>query len=119
MNLFYLVTSVTNLCAQVGMAAVLTCWSTYLDHYPGFATDPAATMIKSALFLGTYIGGVTFTGEQVGKFLGVEIVLREEESLVTDYTRGSPIDRRPSTTEAPPIGKIQPFSTIAVTPALT
>merc|ERR1712180_307218 len=36
----------------VGMAAMLTC----------FATAPAATMIKSALFLGTYIGGVTFTG---------------------------------------------------------
>merc|ERR1719370_2406564 len=49
----------------VGMAAVLTCFSTYLDHYPGFATDPAATMIKSALFLGTYIGGVTFTGSLI------------------------------------------------------
>ena len=46
------------------MAAMLTCFATYLDHYPGFATDPAATMIKSALFLGTYIGGVTFTGCQ-------------------------------------------------------
>merc|ERR1712214_262650 len=46
----------------VGMAACLTCFATYLDHYPTFATDPAATMIKSALFLGTYIGGVTFTG---------------------------------------------------------
>merc|ERR1719470_512765 len=32
----------------VGMAAVLTCFSTYLDHYPGFATDPAATMVKTA-----------------------------------------------------------------------
>merc|ERR1712001_117862 len=49
----------------VGMAAVLTCVATYLDHYPGFATDPAATMIKSALFLGTYIGGVTFTGSLI------------------------------------------------------
>ena len=39
----------------VGMAACLTCFATYLDHYPTFATDPAATMIKSALFLGTYI----------------------------------------------------------------
>merc|ERR1712142_795289 len=28
----------------VGMAAVLTCFSTYIDHYPTFATDPAATM---------------------------------------------------------------------------
>merc|ERR1711872_1094257 len=34
----------------VGMAACLTCFATYLDHYPSFATDPAATMIKSALF---------------------------------------------------------------------
>ena len=47
---------------QVGLAAVLTCFSTYIDHYPTFETDPAATMIKTALFLGTYIGGVTFTG---------------------------------------------------------
>merc|ERR1712114_65764 len=56
----------------VGMAAVLTCFSTYLDHYPGFATDPAATMIKSALFFGTYIGGVTFTGSLIayGKLNG-------------------------------------------------
>merc|ERR1712010_164631 len=36
------------------------------------ATDPAATMIKSALFLGTYIGGVTFTGSLIayGKLNG-------------------------------------------------
>merc|ERR1719481_493570 len=56
----------------VGMAAVLTCVATYIDHYPGFATDPAATMIKSALFLGTYIGGVTFTGSLIayGKLNG-------------------------------------------------
>merc|ERR1712168_167182 len=56
----------------VGMAAMLTCFASYLDHYPGFATDPAATMIKSALFLGTYIGGVTFTGSLIayGKLNG-------------------------------------------------
>merc|ERR1711994_1227251 len=56
----------------VGMAAMLTCFATYLDHYPGFAPDPAATMIKSALFLGTYIGGVTFTGSLIayGKLNG-------------------------------------------------
>ena len=29
--------------------------------------------------------------------------------------RGSPVDCRPSTAEAPPIGKIQPFSKSAVT----
>merc|ERR1712142_345549 len=56
----------------VGMAAVLTCFSTYIDHYPTFATDPAATMIKTALFSGTYIGGVTFTGSLIayGKLQG-------------------------------------------------
>ena len=57
----------------VGVAAVLTCVSTYIDHYPTFATDPAATMVKSALFLGTYIGGVTFSGSLVayGKLQGL------------------------------------------------
>merc|ERR1712223_1985579 len=56
----------------VGMAAVLTCVATYIDHFPGFATDPAATLIKSSLFLGTYIGGVTFTGSLIayGKLNG-------------------------------------------------
>jgi len=54
------------------MAACLTCFATYIDHYPTFATDPAATMIKTALFLGCYIGGVTFTGSLVayGKLNG-------------------------------------------------
>ena len=42
----------------VGAAAVLTCVATYIDHFPTFATDPAATMIKSSIFLGTYIGGM-------------------------------------------------------------
>merc|ERR1719210_43609 len=56
----------------VGMAAVLTCMATYIDHYPGFAADPAATMIKATTFLGTYIGGVTFTGSLIayGKLNG-------------------------------------------------
>merc|ERR1711997_945276 len=56
----------------VGMAAVLTCVATYIDHFPGFATDPAATMIKTSCFLGTYIGGVTFTGSLIayGKLNG-------------------------------------------------
>jgi len=57
----------------VGAAAVLTCVATYIDHFPTFATDPAATMIKSSIFLGTYIGGVTFTGSLVayGKLQGL------------------------------------------------
>merc|ERR1712112_697094 len=56
----------------VGMAAVLTCVATYIDHFPGFATDPASTMIKATTFLGTYIGGVTFTGSLIayGKLNG-------------------------------------------------
>jgi NAD(P) transhydrogenase len=56
----------------VGMAAVLTCVATYIDHYPTFATDPAATMVKTAIFLGSFIGGVTFTGSLVayGKLQG-------------------------------------------------
>ncbi|KAK4304877.1 hypothetical protein Pmani_023185 [Petrolisthes manimaculis] len=57
----------------VGAAAVLTCLSTYLHDFPNFATDPAANAIKTALFLGTYIGGVTFSGSLVayGKLQGI------------------------------------------------
>merc|ERR1719402_448275 len=57
----------------VGMAAVLTCFATYLHDFPTFATDPAANVVKTATFLGTYIGGVTFTGSLVayGKLQGV------------------------------------------------
>merc|ERR1711899_410616 len=57
----------------VGMAAVLTCVATYIDHFPTFATAPDATLIKTSIFLGTYIGGVTFTGSLVayGKLQGL------------------------------------------------
>ncbi|XP_053630194.1 NAD(P) transhydrogenase, mitochondrial-like isoform X1 [Cherax quadricarinatus] len=57
----------------VGAAAVLTCISTFLHEFPQFATDPAANAIKTALFLGTYIGGVTFSGSLVayGKLQGL------------------------------------------------
>lgn len=44
----------------VGLAAVLTCMATFMHDFPNFATDPAANVTKTALFLGTYIGGVTF-----------------------------------------------------------
>nr|CAH0111870.1 unnamed protein product [Daphnia galeata] len=57
----------------VGAAAVLTCLSTYIVDFPHFATDPAANVIKSALFLGTFIGGVTFSGSLIayGKLQGM------------------------------------------------
>ncbi|ENN75183.1 hypothetical protein YQE_08195, partial [Dendroctonus ponderosae] len=54
----------------VGMAAVLTCIATYIHDFP--TTDPAANVVKTALFLGTYIGGVTFSGSLIayGKLQG-------------------------------------------------
>lgn len=57
----------------VGLAAVLTCVSTYMHDFPSLATNEAANVLKTALFLGTYIGGVTFTGSLVayGKLQGV------------------------------------------------
>ncbi|KAK6623224.1 hypothetical protein RUM43_009076 [Polyplax serrata] len=57
----------------VGLAAVLTCFATYIHDFPNFATDPAANVIKTSLFLGTYIGGVTFSGSLVayGKLQGL------------------------------------------------
>ncbi|KAE8745159.1 hypothetical protein FOCC_FOCC008225 [Frankliniella occidentalis] len=57
----------------VGLAAMLTCGATYLHDFPSLATDPAANVIKTALFLGTFIGGVTFSGSLVayGKLQGL------------------------------------------------
>ena len=59
----------------VGAAAVLTCIANYMIEFPHFATDPAANVIKTALFLGTYIGGVTFTGSLMafGKLQGKSV----------------------------------------------
>lgn len=57
----------------VGMAAVLTCFATYLHDFSTLATDPAAMTIKTALFLGTFIGGITFSGSLIayGKLQGL------------------------------------------------
>ncbi|XP_046968369.1 NAD(P) transhydrogenase, mitochondrial-like [Vanessa cardui] len=57
----------------VGMAAVLTCVATYMHDFPAMALDPTAATLKTSLFLGTYIGGITFTGSLVayGKLQGV------------------------------------------------
>lgn len=56
----------------VGAAAVLTCFSNFLFEQSHFDTDPAANVIKTSLFLGTFIGGVTFTGSLIafGKLQG-------------------------------------------------
>ncbi|CAH2099812.1 unnamed protein product [Euphydryas editha] len=56
----------------VGMAAVLTCIATYMHDFPAMALDPTAATLKTSLFLGTYIGGITFTGSLVayGKLQG-------------------------------------------------
>lgn len=57
----------------VGAAAVVTCIANFMHEQPHFDVDPAANVMKTALFLGTYIGGVTFTGSLVafGKLQGV------------------------------------------------
>lgn len=62
-----------NFSSLVGVAAMLTCIGSFIHDYPNFATDPAANVIKTALFLGTYIGGVTFSGSLVayGKLQGI------------------------------------------------
>jgi NAD(P) transhydrogenase len=57
----------------VGLAAVMTCVATYMTEYAHLLTDPSGGVTKAALFLGTYIGGVTFTGSLVafGKLQGL------------------------------------------------
>ena len=47
--------------------------------------------------------------------MSVSLQALEELCLFKRTRRGSAIDRRPSTAEAPPIGKIYPFSKMAVT----
>lgn len=52
---------------------MLTCVATYIHDFPTLATDPAANVLRTAVFLGTYIGGVTFSGSLVayGKLQGL------------------------------------------------
>ncbi|GMT32860.1 hypothetical protein PFISCL1PPCAC_24157 [Pristionchus fissidentatus] len=57
----------------VGLAATMTCLANFMVEHPHFLDDPAGTTAaKSALFLGAYIGGVTFTGSLMayGKLQG-------------------------------------------------
>lgn len=58
----------------VGLAAMLTCFATYIHDFPTFAADPVnANLLKTTLFLGTAIGGVTFSGSLIayGKLQGM------------------------------------------------
>ncbi|CAB1442235.1 unnamed protein product [Pleuronectes platessa] len=57
----------------VGLAAVLTCVAEYMIEFPHLDTHPAAGMVKTVAYLGTYIGGVTFSGSLVayGKLQGM------------------------------------------------
>ncbi|GAA6083689.1 NAD(P) transhydrogenase, mitochondrial-like, partial [Tachysurus ichikawai] len=57
----------------VGLAAVLTCVAEFMIEHPHLDTHPAASVLKCVAYLGTYIGGVTFTGSLVayGKLQGL------------------------------------------------
>lgn len=56
----------------VGLAAVLTCVAEFMIEFPHLDTHPAAGVVKTVAYLGTYIGGVTFSGSLVayGKLQG-------------------------------------------------
>ncbi|XP_058012495.1 NAD(P) transhydrogenase, mitochondrial [Ahaetulla prasina] len=57
----------------VGLAAVLTCVAEYMIEYPHLDLHPSAGVLKTVAYLGTYIGGVTFSGSLVayGKLQGL------------------------------------------------
>uniref|UniRef100_A0A8C3ALF3 proton-translocating NAD(P)(+) transhydrogenase n=1 Tax=Cyclopterus lumpus TaxID=8103 RepID=A0A8C3ALF3_CYCLU len=57
----------------VGLAAVLTCVAEFMIEFPHLDTHPAAGVLKTVAYMGTYIGGVTFSGSLVayGKLQGV------------------------------------------------
>ncbi|KAF3832883.1 hypothetical protein F7725_026548 [Dissostichus mawsoni] len=57
----------------VGLAAVFTCVAEYMIEFPHLDTHPAAGVLKTVAYMGTYIGGVTFSGSLVayGKLQGI------------------------------------------------
>lgn len=46
----------------VGLGAVGVSVASYMAGYPSFDADPLGNVKKASIFLGTFIGGVTFTG---------------------------------------------------------
>lgn len=52
---------------------MFTCLATFMHDFSLFATDPTANVIKTSLFLGSSIGGITFSGSLIayGKLQGV------------------------------------------------
>uniref|UniRef100_A0A672KR67 NAD(P) transhydrogenase, mitochondrial n=1 Tax=Sinocyclocheilus grahami TaxID=75366 RepID=A0A672KR67_SINGR len=57
----------------VGLAAVLTCVAEFMIEQPHLDAHPSASVLKIVAYLGTYIGGVTFSGSLVayGKLQGL------------------------------------------------
>jgi len=57
----------------VGIAAALSCTASYMVDANAFALDPAGSMHKAAIWSGTFIGGITFTGSLTafGKLQGL------------------------------------------------
>lgn len=56
----------------VGLAAVMTCVAEFMIEQPHLADNPMGNIIKIVAYLGTYIGGVTFSGSLIayGKLQG-------------------------------------------------
>ena len=67
----------------VGLAAVLTCVSEFMIEQPHLDVHPAAGVLKIVAYLGTYIGGVTFSGSLVayGKLQGGFMKLKPFQSF--------------------------------------
>lgn len=61
----------------VGLAAVLTCVAEFMIEFPHLDAHPSAGVLKTVAYLGTYIGGVTFSGSLVayGKLQGEKVDL--------------------------------------------
>ena len=53
----------------------------YMSEYAHLMTDPSAAVTKTALFLGTFIGGVTFTGSVVA-YSKLQGILKSEPLLL-------------------------------------